>query len=192
MQSQKHDGGGDDERDLHRANGNSGKIEGRERECIAAKRNALLTEQNSKSILHQHQQSDRGDHRHIRAIRQQRLVQQPVDCHSEQRSDENGGDKPEREASACIGHQHGDIGAERKDRGVRDMEDAQQAVHEGQADRHHGVHAAETDAGDSQIDVVHQIVLCGGGGRHNRLPLASSAISREARTRSGRLSRRPA
>ena len=64
--------------------------------------------------------------------------------------------KTQRKAAGRIGGQNRDIGAEREDRRMRDVQDAQQAVDQSQADRHHGVHAAEADAGYGQIDVIHR------------------------------------
>ena len=55
-----------------------------------------------------------------------------------------------------VGDDDRDVGAERKHRRMRDVQDAQQAVDKGQADRHHGVHAAEDQAGDGKVDVIHE------------------------------------
>ena len=125
---------------------------------IVMEGDALLAEDDAEGVLHQHQEPDRSDHRHVGPIAQQRLVKQPVDRHAEQRRDHDGGEEAERETAGRIGDHHRHIGAERKNRRMRYVQDAQQPINQRQPHRHHGVHAPEGDAGYSEVDVIHPII----------------------------------
>ena len=50
--------------------------------------------------------------------------------------------------AGAVRHDHRHVGAEGVDRGVGDMEDAKQSIDQRQADRHHGIHAAEDETGE--------------------------------------------
>ena len=60
----------------------------------------------------------------------------------------------------ALADDHGDEGAERIDRRMRDMENAQQAIDQRQADRHQRIHAAEDQAIEREVDVIHGDVSC--------------------------------
>ena len=70
-------------------------------------------------------------------------------------------EEAERDAAGLVGDEDGDVGAERKHRRMRDVEDAQHAVDQGQAHGHHGVHASEDEARYGKVDVVHDGCLSG-------------------------------
>ena len=86
----------------------------------------------------------------------QRLVGQSIDRDTRDRADRQGEQQPERQAAGGVGRHHRHVGAEREDAGMSDVQDAQQAINQRQAHRHHRVHAAVDEALDRQLDEKHR------------------------------------
>ena len=105
-------------------------------------------------LLHRHEQADRGDQRDMGRLVEDRLVEQPVEGHAEEADRDDGDDEGGGEAAGFVGQQQADIGAQREDAGMGDMQDAQQPVDQRQADGDQGIDAAFDQPLDQKIGIA--------------------------------------
>src|SRR5262249_24386783 len=79
---------------------------------IACKGQTLLAESDTKSVLHEHQETDRGDHRHVGRVVEEGLIDQAINRHSEECCRRRGRGYAKRDAAGIVRHDHRYISAE--------------------------------------------------------------------------------
>ena len=121
---------------------------------IAGEGQPLFAKGDAKTVLHEDQQADRGNHGDVRRVGEERRVQEAIDADAENRRRPHGGNHAEANRTGCVRHNEGDVRAEGIDRGVGDMQDAKQAVDEREADGHQRIHAAEDKPVERQVDII--------------------------------------
>ena len=82
------------------------------------------------------------------------LVEQPVEGHAEKADRDDGNDERGGEAAGLVGQQQADIGAQREDAGMGDVQDPEQAVDQRQADGDQGIDTALDQPLNQKIGIV--------------------------------------
>src|SRR5262249_15063168 len=114
------------------------------------------TKKERKTIPNSNPAPPGGQEEHERGFIEDGLVYEPIDCRAEYAGTQCGGKESESQAARVSCNKHADIGPESEHGGLCDVQNPQQSVNQGEAERHERVAASPDESHREEVYVVHQ------------------------------------
>ena len=124
-----------------------------QRRC--GERDAVGSERETVDFLRGDEEPDGRDEGHQRRAVEQGPVAETVDAYADRSDRHHRQCDRKRQAAGLVGHDDPDVAAQRKQRGVSHMEDAQQPVDEGESERDQGIDRALDQTLNRQLQEEH-------------------------------------